>query len=84
MLIVDTEQIPTVLDGFASHNFLTVIDLELRPEDKFLAMGVGFDYGSASVSELTIVLESAWLRSWTTEFMPDSIKSALGIKTEDE
>lgn len=81
-LVVNTERIPRVLDSFASHNFLTVIDLELRPIDKFVAMGAGYDYGVAPVSLMTIVLEAAWLRSWTVESMPDSVKRALGIKTD--
>jgi hypothetical protein len=81
-LVVNTERIPRVLDSFASHNFLTVIDLDLRPIDKFVAMGAGYDYGVAPVSLMTIVLEAAWLRSWTVEFMPDSVKRAIGIKTD--
>ena len=79
-MVVNTEHIPTILDGFSSHNFFTIIDLDLQPEDTFVAIGDGFDYGSASVSELTIVLETVWLRAWTTEYMPDSVKHALGIE----
>ncbi len=78
-MIVDTARIPLTLDGFAQYNFMTVIDLDLQPIDKFIALGYGFDYGPASVSELTVVFETAWLRSWTTTFMPDSVKKAIGI-----
>ena len=83
-MVVDSQRIPQVLDGLSAYNFLTIIDLDLQPEDKFVALGQGFDYGTASVSELTIVLEAAWLRAWTVEFMPDSLKRALGIKVVDE
>jgi hypothetical protein len=79
-MIVDTQRIPEILDGFSSYNFYTVIDLDLQPEDKFVALGDGYDYGSASVSEMTLVLESVWLRAWTTEYMPSSVKRAIGIK----
>jgi hypothetical protein len=79
-MIVDTQRIPAILDGFSAYNFMTVIDLDLEPEDKFVALGDGYDYGSASVSKMTLVLETVWLRSWTTEFMPDSVKKAIGIK----
>jgi hypothetical protein len=79
-MIVNSERIPVILDGFASHNFLTVVDLDIRPADKFIALDYGFDYGSSSVSQMTVVFESAWLRSWTTEFMPDSVKKTLGIE----
>jgi len=45
-------------------------------------MSAGYDYGTASVSEMTVVLEAAWLREWTVEFMPDSVKKSLGIKVD--
>lgn len=78
-LIVDTQRIPAILDGFSAYNFYTVIDLDLEPEDKFVALADGYDFGPASVSKMTLVLESVWLRAWTTEFMPDAVKKALGI-----
>ena len=83
-LVVDTEKVPSILDGFAAFNFFTVIDLELQPEDKFLALDHGYDFGSASVSRMTVVFETIWLRSWTTKFMPDDVKTVLGIEIETE
>ena len=78
-MVVDTNRIPNILDTFAGYNFYTVIDLDLKPVDKFVALGEGYDYGPASVSQLTVVLESAWLRSWTTAYMPVGVKHTLGI-----
>jgi hypothetical protein len=83
-LVVDTEKVPSILDGFAAFNFFTVIDLELQPVDKFDALAAGYDYGSSSVSQMTVVFETTWLRSWTTEFMPDDVKTVLGIEIETE
>jgi len=80
--IVDTQRVPEILEGFAAYNFFTVVDLDLRPIDKFVALAKGYDYGPATVSELTIVLESIWLRSWTTEYMPDKVKIILGIPVD--
>ena len=82
--IVDTQRIPEILDGFAKYNFTTVVDLDLRPIDKFDAIAEGFEYGKASCSELTIVLESIWLRSWTTEYMPKKVKELLGIPVDEK
>ena len=83
-LVVDTEKVPSILDGFAAFNFFTVIDLELKPVDKFIELNEGYDFGSASVSQMTVVFETTWLRSWTTEFMPDGVKTVLGIEIETE
>ena len=82
--IVDTQRIPTILDGFSSYNFLTVVDLDMRTADKFDALADGFDYGPAGVSELTVEFESVWLRSWTTVFMPASVKTLLGIPVDEK
>ena len=81
--IVDTERIPAILDGFAKYNFFTVVDLDLWPTDKFEALAEGYDYGPASVSELTLQFESVWFRSWTTEYMPNGVKQILGIKVNE-
>ena len=80
-MVVSTSRVPVVLDAFAAQNFMTIIDLDLRPVDKFSHLADGYDYGPEPVSELTLVLETAWLRAWTTEHMPASIKTALGIAT---
>ncbi len=77
--VVDTQRIPEILESFAKYNFLKVVDLDLSPADKFIALAQGYDYGPASVSELTVVFESIWLRSWTTVFMPNEVKDLLGI-----
>jgi len=78
-MVVSTVRIPTILDTFAQNNFATVIDIDLQPVNKFTSLEEGFDYGAEPVSELTVVLETVWLRAWTVELMPKSVKTALGI-----
>ena len=78
-MVVSTIRIPTILDTFSQNNFATVIDIDLKPVNKFTSLENGFDYGAEPVSELTVVLETAWLRSWTVEVMPESVRTALGI-----
>jgi hypothetical protein len=82
--IVDTQRIPEILDGFSKYNFTTVVDVDLKPVDKFEAIAKGYEYGKASVSQLTVVLEGIWLRSWTTEYMPKKVKEILGIPVDEE
>ena len=78
-MVVSTARIPTILDIFAQHNFVTVIDIDLQPVNKFDSLEEGFDYGAEPVSELTVVLETVWLRAWTVDLMPASVKAAMGI-----
>ncbi len=78
-VIVDTNRIPEVLDALARYNFMTVISMRTRPADPYLAAASGYFYGSSPVSLLSMRLETVWFREWTSEFMPESVKSALGI-----
>ena len=78
-MVVSTSRIPAILDTFAQNNFATVVDIDLQPMNKFTSLAEGFDYGAEPVAELTIVLETVWLRAWTVELMPESVKEAMGI-----
>ena len=79
VLVVDTEQLPTLFDALAKRNFMTVLDLELRPADAFDAARLGYIYGTSPVSEATLLIETVWLREWTVPFMPSDARQALGI-----
>ena len=79
VLVVATEQLPALFDALAKRNFMTVLDLDLRPADPFEAAKRGYIYGTAPVSEATIVIETIWLREWTAPFMPGDARAALGI-----
>lgn len=78
-LIVDTARLPEVLDALARRNFITVYDLRMLPADSFAAAKDGYLYGAAPVSQVILRLETIWLRSWTSQFMPDEVKRALGV-----
>jgi hypothetical protein len=78
-MVVSTARVPDILDGFSEYGFMTVLDIDLQPVDKFEALRQGYDYGPGPASELTVVLELAWLRAWTVEYMPDSVKRPLGL-----
>ena len=36
-------------------------------------------YGDGTLCEANLILETIWLRHWTSEKMPDEMKSVLGI-----
>lgn len=79
VLIVATEQLPRLFDALAQRNFMTVLDLAVRPADAFEAARSGYIYGTAPVSEATLLIETVWLREWTAPFMPADARAALGI-----
>jgi hypothetical protein len=85
VVVVETEKIPEVFDALARQNFITVISpVQIDAVDLFAAIKDGYFYGPAPVSELTLTLETIWLREWTAGFMPAELKQALGIPIEAE
>lgn len=79
VLVAATEQLPKVFDAIAARNFMTVLDVSLRPADPFEAARRGYIYGTQPVSEVTMRIETIWLREWTAPFMPADARAALGI-----
>jgi hypothetical protein len=83
VVVVETAKIPEVFDALAGQNFITIIaPVQVASVDLYAAIRDGYFYGPAPVSELTLTLETIWLREWTAQFMPVELKQALGIPTE--
>lgn len=78
-LIVETARLPQVIDTLSKYNFITITELNLSAVDPFAAAQSGYVYGAAPVSNVSLKLETVWLRSWTAPFMPRSIRQALGV-----
>ena len=83
-VIVDTERLPELMDALARQNFMTVLDLDLRSVDAYEAIQQGYVYGASPVSEVSLEIETIWFRSWTSEFMPDEVRRALGVPAKVE
>jgi hypothetical protein len=81
-LVIATRGIPKVIDAIAQQNFMTVLDVKIRPANAFSAANGGFIYGIEPVSRVNIRLESVWLREWTADAMPSDLREALGIQSE--
>lgn len=81
-LVVESASIPEVLDAFARQNFMTVLDLGLKPADAYEAIKDGYFYGGENVASLHLVVEMVFLRAWTKPYMPDEVRSLLGIASQ--
>lgn len=83
-LVAQTDNIPELLDAISAQNFMTITSLDLWPADPFAALQEGYLYGPAAVSDLVLDIETVWLRSWTAEYMPNELKTALKIPTDTQ
>ena len=80
VLIVDTRELPKLFDAIAAENFMTVLDVNVRPASSFRAAQSGFMYGIHPVSQVAMRIETVWLREWMAEDMPEDLRSILGIQ----
>jgi len=83
-LVVDTAKMPQVFDALAQQNFITILGADIQPVDPFEALEQGYFYGAEPTSRVTLTLETIWFRQWTAQFMPDELKTALGIPLPTE
>lgn len=81
-IIADTTRLPLVVNALAGRNFITVLDLTMKPVDPFEHIRQGYMYGTGTLSQVDMVLETIWLRQWTSESMPDELKRTLSIPVQ--
>ena len=80
-LVMATTGIPTVIDALSRQNFMTVLDVRVRPASVFEAASEGFIYGLEPVSTVDLQIETIWMREWTADLMPPDLREALGIRS---
>jgi hypothetical protein len=76
---VDASQIPAVLAALSHNQLMDVMSLTATSVDPEDMQQQGFFYGSAPVVQLTLSCESLFMRQWTQNLMPDSVKRLRGI-----
>ncbi len=80
-LVVATSGLPVVMNAIAAQNFMTVLDVQIRPGNAFESASEGFIYGVEPVSIVQLRIETIWFREWTADAMPPDLRTALGIQS---
>lgn len=78
-LVIDFQRLPEILEEIAKTNFMSVLQMSFKDVDEFEAMRTGYLYGTGDVVEIRMLIETLWLREWTTRMMPNDVKIKLGI-----
>lgn len=78
-MVVDWERLPLFLRALRETNFMTITDLDVKSVDVWEDLKHGYYYGPSVVAEVTMEIESLWLRAWTRELMPAAVKANLGV-----
>jgi hypothetical protein len=77
--IVSSARLADFLSAIERTNFMTVSDVDLTEVKVWDDLSRGYFYGSEHVVRATIQIETVWLRSWMTKYMPKDTKSRLQI-----
>ena len=79
-IIVDAQEVPLILQALSRNRFITVLRLDMLTVDSAAAVNAGYVYGDKPVVRLNLDCEELFFRQGDTlNYMPDSIKKALGI-----
>lgn len=84
VVVADAQQLPALFNAINRVNFMTVLKVEIKDVDEYAAMREGFVYGPHDVVEVTMLIETIWLREWTARWMPASVRAALGMPASIE
>jgi hypothetical protein len=77
-VVVDSAQLPLLLDNLSKVNFMTVLRVSIVDVDEYEALLEGYAYGSGDAVEASILIETVWLRHWTNALMPRSVRQRIG------
>ena len=82
--IVDYQQLPKLFDAISKVNFMTVLDCQISQIDEYEALTKNLMYGKADCVQIDMLIETIWLRDWTSKIMPDKTLQYVGLKEPDE
>lgn len=81
-IVASSKDLPRFFDALAKTNYMTVTDVDLYEVDVWSDLKQGYFYGPDHVVRAVLTIETVWLRSWTKDFMPDAVRSVLGVPLE--
>jgi len=83
-VVVDYQKLPRLMGNINKVNFMTVLKTQIDDVDEYEAMRNGYVYGAGDMVRVRMIIESAWLRSWTTPLMPEVTKQYLRVAEAPE
>jgi hypothetical protein len=78
-VIADYRQLPALFEAIGKVNFMTIINTHVSDVDEFPLLEAGYVFGQHDCVQVEMVIETIWLRQWTSALMPKAIKDELGI-----
>jgi len=79
-VVMDSQQMPVFFENLQQVNFMTILQIQTTDIDEYEQLRHGYFYGSGDSVQLKMLIESIWLRDWTTALMPKTVRHWLGIQ----
>jgi len=84
-LRAEADAVPLIVEQLGRNRLQMVTLVErIAPVDSSVEAARGFLYGTKGIVEVSIQMESLFLRDWTVQYMPMRIRQALGIVPSPE
>ncbi len=83
-IIADYQKLPELFDAISNVNLMTVVSCQIKDVDEYDAYKQGYVYGDADAVQVTLVIETLWMRQWTGPLMPDTVRQYLGMPKREK
>jgi len=77
--LIDGARLQQVIEAIAATNLMRVVQVGFSDVDPELDLYQGYLYGEGRIVRAEFVIETIWLRSWTKDYMPASVRRAIGV-----
>ncbi|MEX0652978.1 MAG: hypothetical protein WD534_17290 [Phycisphaeraceae bacterium] len=77
--IVDDQRLPELFRALSAVNFMTVLEVTLQDVNEYEALHEGYVYGTGNAVEAELIIETIWLRDWTSQWMPERVRQYVGL-----
>ncbi len=77
--VMSAQELPRFIDALGATNFISVTGVRLTRVDPWADLQQGYYYGSEAVVRAELDLECVYLRDWIVSYMPESVRTALGV-----
>lgn len=79
-IVIDSQRMPEFFDNLSQTNFMSVLKVQMSDVDEYKALEEGYVYGAGDAVQVTMLIETIWLRDWTSRLMPEQVRTALGVE----
>ncbi|MCB9839089.1 MAG: hypothetical protein H6813_07095 [Phycisphaeraceae bacterium] len=81
-VLIDGARLLDVVEAISATNLMRVVRVSLTDVDPTQDIQQGYVYGAGRIVRADLTIETVWLRSWMQQYMPSSVRTALGIPAE--